>query len=739
MSSYRSTFVSSPASDTLFLLGIPLFTLGGLLLLVHYGVVTLAAFVAFTAVYTGAHHLPGFLRAYGTREIFDSNRARLILAPILILSFVAFFEFRGLRGYIVVLWFFNWWHTAMQNYGLMRIYERKSLPPVSYSVKLDLISIIVWHFTASELLSDDMRFELSQHLYNLSVGNAMFVSSTLWILRWAGIAGSAILALLYIRNSIAQFRANATVALNKQIFLITTYGLYFYMFYYFTKDISTSVESFFHNTQYLFFAWVMQRRLAEKSGAVMQFNWFGSLFSIRGKLAAILVYGGAVVGWGYLMGGSIKPRIGTETLVPMFNVLYATSAFLHYYTDSFIWKARSREMSATLNLKGGGLEMSPRSYGFSMAELSAMILMPMVLFSAITNSQNPAHQTVRENAGLAAFSAELLADDRHWHSAAIAAADVGDFMGSSDPAKSIEWYRRAVSARTDYADAYQALGHAYTQEKKFAEASEAYEKAVALDPTFKGSFNNLGNVYSAMGQPVKARAAYEKAIALDPQFVEPHLNLGHTLRALRDFAGAKTAYEKALTLNPNAVDAIGGLAEIAAEQGNLAEAVQYFTKVVNLTPKDAATYLNLSHTLVAKGDFEEALKDLDTTIRLAPDQAAGYIGKAEVFLIQNKLDDAKAALEQAIQAEPDSSQAHAALGTTFLRMARPDDALKEFEEAVRLDPTQASAYFEIAKIWEKRGNRSLAIMYFNQAVRYGDNPDAKKRLQELMTIQRGSD
>src|SRR5262249_17971015 len=122
--SYRQTFIASPATDTIFILGIPIIALGGVLLLLRFQWITVTTFVAITAIYTGAHHLPGFLRAYGTRDIFQANRGRLILAPLLIFSLVLFLEFRGLRAYIVVLWFFNWWHTAMQNYGLLRVYDR---------------------------------------------------------------------------------------------------------------------------------------------------------------------------------------------------------------------------------------------------------------------------------------------------------------------------------------------------------------------------------------------------------------------------------------------------------------------------------------------------------------------------------------------------------------------------------------------------------------------------------------
>src|SRR5262245_43413551 len=157
-------------------------------------------------------------------------------------------------------------------------------------------------------------------------------------------------------------------------------------------------------------------------------------------------------------------------------------------------------MSTVLGLKGAGIEISRRSYGFSLAEVSAWILIPILLASGLTNPANPSHQEVRANAGLAAFSKELLEDRPHWSNASVAAVNVGDFLvAGPNPERSIEWYRRAVAARPDYADAYQALGHVYSEQGQAREAAEAYEKAVGLDPNFKASFNNLGNAYSMLG------------------------------------------------------------------------------------------------------------------------------------------------------------------------------------------------------------------------------------------------
>ncbi len=768
--SYRSTFIDSPLSDSVFLLGIPLIALGGAMTLLHFNIVTLAAFVGFTAIYTGAHHLPGLLRAYGTREILEANRTRLILAPVLIFSLILFLEFKGLRAYIVVLWFFNWWHTARQNYGLLRIYERKAMPAVSGSVKLDMISIVVWHFTASELLSDDMRFELAQHLFNLNIHNAALVSSGLWVLRGVGIGASTVLLVLYVRNSVAQFRANKTVAINKQIFLLVTYGFYFLMFSMVMEDMATSVESFYHNTQYVFFAWIMQRRLGEKSA---QFNGLGALFSMKNRGGAVLAYVGVVAGWGILVGGSIKPRIEVQQVVPMFNAFYATAAFLHYYTDSFIWKARSRELSSVLSLKGGaGVELSPRSFAFSFAEIAAWILIPIGIVTMATNPQNRSHEGVRQNANLARFSEEALRYRERWPQAAIAAVNVGDFLASGDePSKSIEWYERGVALRPDYADAWQALGHVYSTEHDPEKAAAAYEEAVALDPTFKGSFNNLGIAYSLLGDFNKARAAYEHAISLDPAYLDACLNLASLFAERGDLDTARTGYQRVLSLDPASAEALAALGKIAAQLGQFDVADKYFSELIRRFPDEPQGYLLLGKIGLSRQDFasaernlsaavarnprlpearlmlanfymtqsepERALKEVEALIDIDPGRAAGYIVKSQVLMNFHRLREAATALEEAARLEPANAEAHGNLGSVYAKLNRGEDAKQHLQKAVVLDPNYSDAYYELALLWEKKGDRSVAMMYLNQAVAHGNHAAARKRLQELMAETTG--
>ena len=77
----RQSWIINLPCDMLFLIGIPLFSLGALLMASnYYSSADIAWFVlAFFAV---GHHLPGFMRAYGERELFALHKAQFLIAPV---------------------------------------------------------------------------------------------------------------------------------------------------------------------------------------------------------------------------------------------------------------------------------------------------------------------------------------------------------------------------------------------------------------------------------------------------------------------------------------------------------------------------------------------------------------------------------------------------------------------------------------------------------------------------------
>ena len=71
------------------------------------------------------HHLPGMIRAYGDRALFERFKWRFIFAPLfLLVTCVAFFWW-DLKGILLVVFFWGVWHGLMQTYGFCRSTTRK--------------------------------------------------------------------------------------------------------------------------------------------------------------------------------------------------------------------------------------------------------------------------------------------------------------------------------------------------------------------------------------------------------------------------------------------------------------------------------------------------------------------------------------------------------------------------------------------------------------------------------------
>ena len=74
-----------------------------------------------TGFFAVGHHLPGFMRVYGERELFDRHKAQFLIAPVVIAALVGWSVYNGHLGFFILLALWDMWHFFMQHYGLMRI------------------------------------------------------------------------------------------------------------------------------------------------------------------------------------------------------------------------------------------------------------------------------------------------------------------------------------------------------------------------------------------------------------------------------------------------------------------------------------------------------------------------------------------------------------------------------------------------------------------------------------------
>src|SRR5881275_2815776 len=298
------------------------------------------------------HHLPGMIRAYGDRALFERFRWRFIVAPIFLLAICVGFYFWDIKTNPVVMIVFIWgiWHGMMQTYGFGRIYDAKIGSFAAPTRRLDFAMCGVW-FAAGVILSPARMTDTLEGFYGcglpfITPGGIHALQQTLL---FAAVAVSILWLANYVRMWVAGTRQNPV----KLALFVTSVAFWWYCNNG-VANILAGIALFevFHDVQYLSLVWIYNRNRVEKDSSIGGFMRF--IFRRSGALIGLYV--GLVFAYGSI--GYLNSRIGMDTLTRMLTGLVAASGLLHFYYDGFIWKVREKSTRQSLGLAGGTADIS---------------------------------------------------------------------------------------------------------------------------------------------------------------------------------------------------------------------------------------------------------------------------------------------------------------------------------------------------------------------------------------------
>ena len=106
------------------------------------------------------------------------------------------------------------------------------------------------------------------------------------------------------------------------------------------------------------------------------------------------------------------------------------------------------------------------------------------------------------------------------------------------------------SYRPEYADPYNNIGIIYKKKGNYSLAIEYYKQAISLKSDYYQAHYNLGTLYNELGEYDKAIIEFIKAIRVRPTYAKAHNNLGISLMNIREIDEAIAEFEKALNINP---------------------------------------------------------------------------------------------------------------------------------------------------------------------------------------------
>jgi len=187
----------------------------------------------------------------------------------------------------------------------------------------------------------------------------------------------------------------------------------------------------------------------------------------------------------------------------------------------------------------------------------------------------------------------------------------------------VKYYKLAIDS-SGYAIAYVNLGTLYQKKGRLSLASYYYNQAIKVNPNLAAASQYKANLKKATGLDVKEFPGEDKT---DPQFMRPvpgkknedlarqkafkaQFDSGTALLPKGDYKGAIKYFEKAERLDPDNTQNLLYLANSLGLSKNYKKAINTFEKILKITPGDTVIMNNLAQTyrITGQGSKSDALQ-----------------------------------------------------------------------------------------------------------------------------------
>jgi hypothetical protein len=293
------------------------------------GHAAIALLIGAVAILTFAHLIAVVPRAYLNREVFAGNRGRLTIVPVLLIAALFLSPAILVLGTLLVV-FWDVHHTAMQNFGLGRIYDMKAGNDAHALRRTDLAlnwALYIGPIAAgASLLSHFAGFGALRTIDLDGLATAPGViegHSTLIrdfaILAWIG--AILVATLLYARATRRGYRLPA----HKAALLVSTGSVSIAAWGVAPPFMAFAIVNLFHAIQYFAIVWLKEGgRISEKLR-----------LAPRARLAFPIFFTlCALFGIAYFAANSFK-----ILLAP-----FIACSLLHFWYDSFVWSVRKKQV-----------------------------------------------------------------------------------------------------------------------------------------------------------------------------------------------------------------------------------------------------------------------------------------------------------------------------------------------------------------------------------------------------------
>ncbi|MFH1824057.1 MAG: tetratricopeptide repeat protein [Candidatus Firestonebacteria bacterium] len=252
------------------------------------------------------------------------------------------------------------------------------------------------------------------------------------------------------------------------------------------------------------------------------------------------------------------------------------------------------------------------------------------------------------------------------------------------------------------AKAFNSLGIAYNEVKKYDNAILCFNNAVKIKSDYLEVYNNRGIAYFNKRDYNKAISDYETAKKITPDIAEVYKNLGDVYGEIGEFEKAILEYGQGISLKPNNAEFYNDIGIVYSRKGDYENAIFNFDKSISLNPNLSSAYNNKGITNSKIGEYDKAISDYTRAIILEPDRAEFYNNRGIVYGHKKEYNKALEDYSVAIKLRPDSAEYYNNRGVLYTNMEEYEKAILDYNKAIKLNPNYLNAYKNKESTYKKQ-------------------------------------
>ncbi|WP_235879613.1 hypothetical protein [Polyangium aurulentum] len=280
-----------------------------------------------------AHLVAVAARSHLNPDVFERHRVRFVIVPVVLFAAMMVSMWAVVIATVTVV-FWDVYHSALQTFGLGRIYDRNAGNDPAAGRKLDLgLNLLLY---AGPIVAGATMLTHFGKLEHFAEVDALFFTeipvfmlTNQRYLAWTVIAGGAAFLVYYVLAYIRLARRGYKVSFQK-VFLLATTGLCSVWAWGFNPwGQALFIMNLFHAVQYLALVWWSEGRSLQKRMRLDRAR-LGKPIALAVFLVAIGAY------------GAFAEVVADEERA--FWSLTQVVALMHFFYDGFIWSVRKRQV-----------------------------------------------------------------------------------------------------------------------------------------------------------------------------------------------------------------------------------------------------------------------------------------------------------------------------------------------------------------------------------------------------------